>query len=380
MPRSSTQSLLAPEQLARDLAVRDLTDSASGAHAIQLLVDDAVASLQRRWGAPVLRRPGPRVVTVADNYDNLLVSQEAVTRDSRYTRYVAKGQMLRSHSTAMVPAALRHLGGRLAPADVLVACAGIVYRRDAIDRLHTGMPHQLDLWRVCVQEMAAADLEEMIAVLVGALAPGRRYRCEPRVHPYTVHGRQVDVDRNGEWVEIAECGVAHPAVLARAGLDGMHGLALGMGLDRLLMLRKGIPDIRLLRSDDGRVARQMADLEPYRPVSILPAVRRDISVAVDAAVTAEDLGDRVRCALGPAESEAVEEVAVIGQASYGELPVAARERLGLSPAQKNLLVRIVLRPLDRTLTDEHANDLRDRIYGAIHQGSGREWAARADGA
>ena len=53
-----------------------------------------------------------------------------------------------------------------------------------------------------------------------------------------------------------------------------------MGLDRLLMLRKGIPDIRLLRSADPRVAGQMTDLEPYRPVSYLPAVTRDLSVAI----------------------------------------------------------------------------------------------------
>jgi phenylalanyl-tRNA synthetase alpha chain len=374
----TTTGLLGPEQLSRDLAVRDLTDVSAGAHAIQLLVDDAVTCLQLRWESAVLRRPGPRIVSVADNYDALLVSQEAVTRDSRYTRYVAPGQMLRSHSTAMVPAALRALAGGTRPADVLVACPGIVFRRDAIDRLHTGTPHQLDLWRLCAAEMSTADLEEMIAVLVGTLAPGRRYRCQPRVHPYTEHGRQVDVDWDGEWVEIAECGVAHRAVLARAGLAGMHGLALGMGLDRLLMLRKGIPDIRLLRSDDARVSRQMADLEPYRPVSSLPAVRRDVSVAVDADDTAEDLGDRVRGALTPADADAVEEVAVIGGAGYGELPAPARERLGLAPTQKNLLVRIVLRRLDRTLTDAEANDLRDRIYAAIHQGSARQWAAGAD--
>lgn len=53
----------------------------------------------------------------------------------------------------------------------------------------------------------------------------------------------------GEWVELAECGLASPDVLAGAGLDPTlwSGLALGMGLDRALMLRKGIPNIRLLR-------------------------------------------------------------------------------------------------------------------------------------
>jgi hypothetical protein len=78
--------------------------------------------------------------------------------------------------------------------------------------------------------------------------------------------------------------------------------------------------------DGERVAGQMRDLEPYQPVSAMPAVRRD-------------------------------------------LPEAALARLGARPGQRNLLVRVVLRHLDRTLTDAEANALRDRLYAAIHQGS-----------
>jgi phenylalanyl-tRNA synthetase alpha chain len=103
----------------------------------------------------------------------------------------------------------------------------------------------------------------------------------------------------GNWVEVWECGLAHPAVLARAGLAGRTGLALGLGLDRLLMLRKGIPDVRLLRSADPRIASQMADLAPYRPVSAMPPVRRDLSVAVDGEADdeANALRDRIYAAV-----------------------------------------------------------------------------------
>ena len=130
--------------------------------------------------------------------------------------------------------------------------------------------------------MTDADLDEMIACLLEALAPGLPYRHEPRVHPYTERGRQVDVRHDGRWVEVWECGLAHPGVLAAAGLAGCGGLALGMGLDRMLMLAKDIPDIRLLRSADPRIAGQMLDLAAYRPVSSMPPVTRDLSVAVDA--------------------------------------------------------------------------------------------------
>jgi phenylalanyl-tRNA synthetase alpha chain len=341
---------LTPTQLTRDLAVRDLTDPAAGPHAVQLVVERAVAAVKgprtevRRW-------PGDRIVTVADNYDHLGYDPADVTRDARYTRYVDSDHVLRSHSSAMVPAALRAL--KACPADdVLLVCPGIVYRRDSIDRLHTGTPHQLDLWRITRTE--ETDLEHLVAALVENLLPGRRWRLEPRRHPYTVDGAQLDVE--------------HPAVLARAGWSG---LALGMGLDRMVMLLKGIPDIRLLRSADPAVTAQLADLAPYRPVSVLPPVRRDLSIAVAADDRAEDLGDRVRTALGD-DADVVERVEIRQETPCAQLPPEALARLGATEDQKNLLVRITLRPLDATLSDREANVLRERAYAALHQGSGSQ--------
>ena len=91
---------------------------------------------------------------------------------------------------------------------------------------------------------------------------------------------------HGDWLELAECGLIHPDVLRRSGLDPERwsGLALGMGLERALMLRKEIPDIRYLRSGEPRISAQMADLEPWREVSSLPPVSRDLSVVVGADV------------------------------------------------------------------------------------------------
>ncbi|WP_067536395.1 PheS-related mystery ligase SrmL [Nocardia crassostreae] len=367
---------LSADQLARDLSIWDLTDPAGGPHALQLVLGRAVKALAHRWGCEIRWWRGDRVVTVADNYDNLGYAADDVTRDSRYTRYVDDHRMLRSHSSAMVPAALRDLAAD-PDEDVLLVCPGIVYRRDSIDRLHTGTPHQLDLWRVTrrPERMAGADLDDMVSVLVDALLPGATHRQESRVHPYTLAGRQVDIARAGEWIEIAECGLAHPRVLARAGLDGAwSGLAMGMGLDRMLMLLKNIPDIRVLRSADPAVAAQLTDLAPYRPVSAMPAIRRDLSVAVDRDDLAEDLGDRVRDALG-LDADCVEAVEILAETPYPDLPPQARRRLGARPDQKNVLLKVVLRHLNRALTDHHANQLRDRIYAAVHQGDAYEWAA-----
>jgi phenylalanyl-tRNA synthetase alpha chain len=365
---SSPVTYLRPEQLRLDLGLRDLSDPAEGRHAIQILAGRAVAALSRAWGCEVRWCRGPRIVPVADNYDRLGYAAEAITRDARYTRYVDAGRMLRSHSSAMIPPALRRLAGEPG-ADVLLVCPGIVYRRDAIDWQHTSTPHQLDLWRITRRAMRGADLEQMIAVLLGALTPGLPHRQQPRTHPYTRLGRQADVRHAGRWVEVWECGLAHPRVLAAAGLPGCGGLALGMGLDRLLMLAKRIPDIRLLRGGDPRVAGQMLDLAPYRRVSSMPAITRDLSIAVADDDDDETLGDRVRDALG-ADARCVEEVRVVSATAYRQLPASAIGRLGARPGQKNLLLRVVLRDLDTTLTSEAANALRDRIYRALHQGTG----------
>ena len=374
-------ALLSPEQLDSDLSVRDLSDPAQGPHAIQLVTAAGARALAAHWGCQVRWCLGERIVPVADNYDLLGYDPGDVTREARYTRYVTARQMLRSHSSALIPPALRALAADPAR-DVLLVCPALVYRRDTIDRLHTGTPHQLDLWRVTSSPLAMthADLREMIAVLLGALLPGARHRLEPRTHPYTVGGQQVDVQDGDDWVEIGECGLAHPQVLRNAGLDGTYsGLALGLGLDRLLMLIKGIPDIRLLRSADPRVAGQMLDLDRYTAVSAMPAIRRDLSVAVAAGDLAEDLGDRVRDALGT-DATRVEAVQIAQRTPCAVLPEQARSRLGAIAGQDNLLVRVVLRDLDRTLTDADANSLRDRIYAAIHQGSAHQWASASPAA
>jgi phenylalanyl-tRNA synthetase alpha chain len=369
---SSPVPSLSPAQLQAALSVRDLSDPGEGPHAIQILIDRAVEALSRAWSCEVRWCRGPKIVPVADNYDRLGYAADAITREARYTRYVSAGQMLRSHSSAMVPAALRELA-RDPGDDVLLVCPGMAYRRDAIDWQHSGTPHQLDLWRITGEAMTAADLDEMISALLGALVPSLPYRQEPRTHPYTRHGRQVDVLQDGRWVEVWECGLAHPGVLSAAGLAGRGGLALGMGLDRMLMLINGIPDIRLLRSADPRIADQMRDLARYRPVSSMPPVTRDLSVAVAEDEDEETLGDRVRDALGD-DAPCVEEVRVLSATGCDRLPASAARRLGARPDQKNLLVRVVLRDLEKTLTNEAANSLRDRIYLAIHQGTEYKWA------
>jgi phenylalanyl-tRNA synthetase alpha chain len=369
------------DHLCAALALRDLTDPARGPHAVQALLAAITTGLARDWGAEVRVHRASPVVSARDNYDRLYYPPDGVARDARYTRWVGRDVLLRTQTSAMIPAALDLLAGDPTWRDVLLVCPGLVYRRDCIDRHHVGEPHQVDLWRIRRgAPLGPADLDEMIAAVAGAALPGWDRRAVPAAHPYTTGGLQVDArDGQGEWLEIGECGLAALSLLVDAGLDPGEttGLAMGLGLDRLLMLRKGVPDIRLLRARDPRVADQMLDLEPWRPVSTMPAIRRDLSIAVEPEDAAEDLGDRVRAALGP-RAAAVESVEVRAETDHDAVPPAARARLGMRPRQKNLLVRVVLRDLERTLTHDEANRLRDDIYAALHRGDAHQWAARGD--
>lgn len=363
---------LTPEARARALSIRDLTNPALGPHAMQLLLQRILNALAGRWQCAVqLHRASP-VVTVWDNYDRLRYPPDGAARDARYTRYVSEDHVLRTQTSAMIPPLLRD---GLRHHDVLLACPGLVYRRDCIDRLHVGEPHQVDLWRVSQRKMSREALLEMVELVTHAVMPGAQRRVTPAVHPYTVDGLQMDVLVEGEWVEIGECGLANPELLRQEGLnpDEIGGLAMGIGLDRALMLVKRIPDIRLLRSEDPRIALQMLDLAPYRPVSTRPPMRRDLSIVTDADVTQEELGDAVREALGE-RAAVVETVAVRSETGWDALPAHVRERLGMRAGQKNVLLEVVLRHVDRTLRTEEANEARDDIYRAVHRGTKWEWA------
>jgi phenylalanyl-tRNA synthetase alpha chain len=103
-------------------------------------------------------------------------------------------------------------------------------------------------------------------------------------------------------------------------------------------------------------------------VSRQPAITRNLSVAVGADLTPEEAGDRVRAALG-ARAAQVEEVAVLSETAYESLDGPIRDRLGMRPGQKNVLLRVTVRDLVRSIPREEANALARQVYQALHQGS-----------
>lgn len=358
-------SRLSPERLNRYLALPDLTDSSSGVHAINIVLDKLVKAIER-WSklkAEIVR--SSPIVSVKDNYDRLYYEPDAVARSVRYSHYVDDETILRTHTTAAVPGLLRST-----TADRLMVLPGLVYRRDTVDRTHVGEPHQVDLWMVQKGRLRRSDLLNMIEAVMSAILPGVEYRCNETIHPYTVNGLEVEARLDGDWLEILECGEAHPWLLNDSGLASQKwsGLAMGIGLDRLVMLLKGIHDIRLLRNPDARIARQMVSLAPYEPVSNQPPVKLHLSVTV-ADPDMELVGDKIRETLGD-RCEWIEDVELIMADSWDRVPPIARDRLGMAPDQTNLLIELRLRSPTESIPKKLSREIYREVYLALHEGTG----------
>jgi phenylalanyl-tRNA synthetase alpha chain len=111
----------------------------------------------------------------------------------------------------------------------------------------------------------------------------------------------------------------------------------------------------------------MLNLDPYEPVSNQPAIGRDMSICVGDP-DMELLGDRIRDALGE-RGGWVENVELLQASDYASVPEAARRRLGMSPGQQNVLIRVTLRSLDGSIPKEEANRVYDLVYAKLHEGT-----------
>ena len=150
--------------------------------------------------------------------------------------------------------------------------------------------------------------------------------------------------------------------------EKVSGLAAGPGLDRLVMTLKDLPDIRYLRSDNNRIKAQMYDLEKYKPVSLQPAIQRDMSYSVAKEYVEEDISQDIENAIGD-DISSLEEIELLSETSYEDLPDLARAKLGINPNQKNVLVRITLRNLNKTITKKEANVIYEKIYKKVNKGA-----------
>jgi phenylalanyl-tRNA synthetase alpha chain len=222
---------------------------------------------------------GPEIETEWWNFEALNIAPDHPSRDLWDTLYVAEpgsveageprpaedGTILRTHTS---PAQIRAMQALTPP--IRVITPGRCYRNDAVDASHNFEFFQVE-GLVVDRDTSLADLKGMLEEFARALyGEGTRTRFRPGYYPFTEPSVAFDIGclvcggpgcpacgRSG-WMTILGAGMVHPVVLRAGGLDPdeFQGYAFGMGLDRITLLRHGIPDLRLLMGADLRFLEQ----------------------------------------------------------------------------------------------------------------------------
>lgn len=300
----------------------------------------------------------PRIVSVEDNFDTLNSPKDHPSRRETDTYYLDEGHILRTHTTAMWPQYLRHPGIREKlekDGEVGLLSPGIVFRKDEIDRKHFPAFHQIDGLYICKKEKKVITLDDLkaveIAMTKAIFGENLEYRFLVDSFPFTDPSVQIEIMFNGDWLEVVGSGLVHTQVLKNLGLDPevYNGWAFGFGLERLAMVKFGIPDIRIFWSDDPRITSQFTDINSkFKEVSKYPSVVRDISFIIDKAVNLNNYYELVR----DLADNLVEQVELTD--SYEN-----DEKFGAD--KKSYTFRIIYRSNERTLTNEEVNKIQAQI-------------------
>ncbi len=196
---------------------------------------------------------GPEVETDYNNFEALNIPADHPARDEQDTFYVEGGNLLRTHTSNVQ---IRTMTGRTPPFRFIAP--GRVYRHDLSPK-HSPMFHQIEGFLVD-ERVTFGDLKGVLYAFARHLMGGETaLRFRANHFPFTEPSAEMDLRHGDEWLEWGGCGMIHPRVLERCGIDSerYQGFAFGMGIDRTAMHRFGLPHLRLMFEGDARVLEQI---------------------------------------------------------------------------------------------------------------------------
>jgi len=210
---------------------------------------------------------GPDIETEWYCFDALNTPPDHPARNEQDTFYLPDGRLLRTHTSTVQIRAME-----AAPPPIRVIASGAAYRRDELDATHSPQFHQIEGLYVD-EDVSVADLKGELEFFMRELFGAEtEVQFRPHFFPFTEPSLEVYVRskvlKGGEqWIEVAGCGMVHPAVFEavnKARGDNAYdpekwsGYAFGLGMDRLAMILFEIPDIRLFSQNDLRFLKQFA--------------------------------------------------------------------------------------------------------------------------
>jgi phenylalanyl-tRNA synthetase alpha chain len=241
-----------------------------------LAVRDELLDIFRDLG--FLPVPGPEIELEENNFTRLAFPPDHPATDMQDSFWFGPGLLLRTHTSNVQAREMTALAERCRKTGdtprLAVVSAGPVYRRDD-DVTHSPMFHQMEGFLID-ERVSLAELRGVLAAFAERLyGPGTPVRFRPSYFPFVEPGAEVDVGcvfcspndasrascrvcKSTGWLEVGGCGMIHPDVFRHTGLDPekVTGFAFGVGIDRIAMLRYGIPNIRLLFENDPRFLAQ----------------------------------------------------------------------------------------------------------------------------
>ncbi|MBI5595186.1 MAG: phenylalanine--tRNA ligase subunit alpha [Elusimicrobia bacterium] len=211
---------------------------------------------------------GPLVENDRNNFEGLNIPADHPARDVQDTFYLRDlPLLLRTHTS---PVQIRHMEANKPP--IRIMAPGRVFRHEAVDASHSAVFHQVEGLYID-RRVTMADLKGTLSLFMrGLLGPKAAIRFRPSFFPFTEPSTEVDVrcllcagagcaacKRSG-WMELLGAGLVHPNVLRFCGIDPAQwsGFAFGVGVERLTLLRLGVPDIRMLYENDVRVLEKLS--------------------------------------------------------------------------------------------------------------------------
>jgi len=341
------------ERIKRLLALPDLTKKKNSP--VKILVDQ-ITKLPRFADFDIL--DFSRIVTVKDNFDLLNTPEDHPSRRESDTYYLNDEYILRTQTTTMWPLYLRDekIIKKLEKQGWLgLLSAGIVFRKDEIDRNHFPAFHQIDGLYICEKSkkiITKKDLKNVqVDIAKSLFGEDVEYKFLEDSFPFTDPSVELNIKFGDKWMEVTGSGLVHSKCLENFGLDSKkyNGWAFGFGIERLAMVKMGIPDVRILWSDDTRITSQFKDINSkYKEVSKYPETFRDISFVIDKNINLNNYYEIVR----DFDDNLIQEVKLIDE--YED-----ENKFGKN--KKSYTFRIVYQSLDRTLTNEEINDIQEKI-------------------
>lgn len=220
------------------------------------LTRERIERLFERKGFEVVH--GPEIEDDYHNFEALNVPPDHPARAMQDTFYVDGARLLlRTHTS---PVQIRTMESRQPP--IRIIAPGRVYRCDS-DRTHSPMFHQIEALYVAERVSFAELRAELQDFLEAFFDTDLTLRFRPSYFPFTEPSAEVDIDgrslgTGSGWMEVLGCGMVHPRVLEAVNIDSERytGYALGMGVERLAMLRYGVTDLRQFYDNDLRFLEQ----------------------------------------------------------------------------------------------------------------------------